>query len=131
MPEIEIQFRSEAEYRRLRAIRDKYGVQWRGMLIQGAKRLEGRELRFALTPDDPDRERRQSESDSTDRGEQPIESPTDAETHETPARSDTSTTDHQLDPRLFDANGTLRTVEAEANRRDGGAAEFSVERAER
>ncbi|MFC7257523.1 hypothetical protein [Haloplanus litoreus] len=38
MPEIEIQFRSEAEYRRLRAIRDKYGVQWRGML--GAKRLE-------------------------------------------------------------------------------------------
>ena len=131
MPEIEIQFRSEAEYRRLRAIRDKYGVQWRGMLIQGAKRLEGRELRFALTPDDPERERRQSEPDSTDPSEQPVESPTDAETHETPARSDTSTTDHQLDPRLFDANGTLRTVESETNRGDSGAVEFAVERAER
>ena len=131
MPEIEIQFRSEAEYRRLRAIRDKYGVQWRGMLIQGAKRLEGRELRFALTPEKPDRERRQSEPDDTNRDEQPVEPSTDTETHETPARSDTSTTDHRLDPRLFDANGTLRTVEAEANRRDGGAAEFSVERAER
>ena len=131
MPEIEIQFRSEAEYRRLRAIRDKYGVQWRGMLIQGAKRIEGRDLRFALTPDDPDRERRQSEPDGTDRGGQPIESPTDAETHETPARSDTSTTDHRLDPRLFDANGTLRTVESETNHREDGVAEFAVERAEK
>ena len=67
MPEIEIQFRSEAEYRRLRAIRDKYGVQWRGMLIQGAKHLEGRELRFALAPDNQARERRQSEPDVVDR----------------------------------------------------------------
>lgn len=131
MPEIEIQFRSEAEYRRLRSIRDKYGVQWRGMLIQGAKRLEGRELRFALTPDDPDREHLQSEPDGTDRGGQPIESPTDAETHETPARSDTSTTDHRLDPRLFDANGTLRTVDSETNRGDSDAVEFAMERAER
>jgi len=41
MPEIEIRFASDREYERLRHIRDKYGVQWRGMLIQGAKRLEG------------------------------------------------------------------------------------------
>ena len=41
MPEIEIRFASDCEYERLRHIRDKYGVQWRGMLIQGAKRLEG------------------------------------------------------------------------------------------
>ncbi|RCU44322.1 hypothetical protein DU504_16275 [Haloplanus salinus] len=131
MPEIEIQFRSEAEYRRLRAIRDKYGVQWRGMLIQGAKRLEGRELRFALTSDDSERERRQSESNSTDPSEQPVESSTDAETHETPVSPDTSTTDHRLDPSLFDANGTLRTVESETNHREDGVAEFAVERAER
>lgn len=129
MPEIEIQFRSETEYRRLRAIRDKYGVQWRGMLIQGAKRLEGRDLRFALVSDD--RERRQSEPDGTDCDEQPVEPSSDTETHETPARSDTSTTDHRLDPRLFDANGTLRTVETETNRGDRGAIEFDVERAER
>jgi hypothetical protein len=41
MPEIEICFGSEGEYERLRDIRDKYGVQWRGMLIQGAKQLKG------------------------------------------------------------------------------------------
>ena len=41
MPEIEIRFANDREYERLRRIRDKYGVQWRGMLIQGAKRLEG------------------------------------------------------------------------------------------
>jgi hypothetical protein len=41
MPEIEIRFISDHEYKRLRRIRDKYGVQWRGMLVEGAKRLEG------------------------------------------------------------------------------------------
>lgn len=44
MPEVEIRFRSESEYRRLRTIRDRHGIQWRGMLIQGAKRLEGGSL---------------------------------------------------------------------------------------
>jgi hypothetical protein len=131
MPEIEIQFRSEAEYRRLRAIRDKYGVQWRGMLIQGAKRLEGRELRFALTPDDGELERRQSEPDVVDRRDRSVESPTDTETHETPSRSDTSTTDHRLNSRLFDANGTLRTAESGKNHEDDGATRFGVEGVER
>lgn len=42
MPEIEIRFASDQEYERLRRIKDKYGVHWRGMLIQGARRLEGR-----------------------------------------------------------------------------------------
>ena len=41
MPEIEIEFASDAEYERLRTIRDKYGVTWRGMLLFGAQRLEG------------------------------------------------------------------------------------------
>jgi hypothetical protein len=41
MPEVEIRFVSDWEYERLRHIREKYGVQWRGMLIQGAKHLEG------------------------------------------------------------------------------------------
>lgn len=41
MPEIEIRFISDHEYKQLRRIRDKYGVQWRGMLVEGAKRLEG------------------------------------------------------------------------------------------
>ena len=130
MPEIEIQFRSEAEYRRLRAIRDKYGVQWRGMLIQGAKRLEGRELRFALAPDNQARERRQSESDVADRGDRSVEPPADSEPHES-SRPDTGTTDRQLDTRLFDANGTLRTAETEPNHGDGGAVELGGERVER
>ena len=42
MPEIEIRFASDREYERLRHIRDKYGVQWRGMLILGARRTEER-----------------------------------------------------------------------------------------
>ena len=50
MPEIEIQFASSEEYELLRTIRDKYGVLWRGMLIQGATRLEGAHLPRALTP---------------------------------------------------------------------------------
>jgi hypothetical protein len=130
MPEIEIQFRSEAEYRRLRAIRDKYGVQWRGMLIQGAKRLEGRELRFALVPDNQARERRQSEPDVTDRGDRSVEPPADSEPHEL-SGPDTATTDRRLDPRLFDANRTLQTAEAESNPGDGGAVELGEERVER
>jgi hypothetical protein len=44
MPEIEIRFISRDEYERLRTIRDKYGVTWRGMLIHGATRLEGRDV---------------------------------------------------------------------------------------
>jgi hypothetical protein len=50
MPEIEIQFASPEEYELLRTIRDKYGVLWRGMLIQGATRLEGACLPRALSP---------------------------------------------------------------------------------
>ena len=130
MPEIEIQFRSEAEYRRLRSVRDKFGVQWRGMLIQGAKRLEGRELRFALTPDNQARERRQPEPDVADRGDRSVEPPADNEPHE-PSEPDTATTDHRLDPGLFDANGTLRTAEAESNHGDGGAIELGGEKVER
>ena len=131
MTSTRIVIKDDRQFERLEAVRERHGVNWRGMLIQGAKRLEGRELRFALTPDDPDRERHQSEPDVTDRGEQPVKSPTDTETHETPANPDTSTTDHRLDSRLFDANGTLRTVESEINHGDGGAVEFTAERAER
>ena len=50
MPEIEIQFASPEEYELLRTIRDKYGVLWRGMLIQGATRLGGVHFSRALTP---------------------------------------------------------------------------------
>jgi hypothetical protein len=50
MPEIEIQFASEAEYERLRTIRDTYGVTWRGMLLFGAQRLEGRVLPRSRAP---------------------------------------------------------------------------------
>jgi hypothetical protein len=50
MPEIEIQFASPEEYELLRTIRDKYGVLWRGMLIQGATRLEGACLPRTLSP---------------------------------------------------------------------------------
>jgi len=131
MPEIEIQFRSEAEYRQLRTIRDKYGVQWRGMLIQGAKRLEGRELRYALTPNTHDGEHRQLEPDDTDTGEHLVEPSTDSETHETQADSNASTTDRRLDSRLFDANGTLRTTEAETTHGDGSFVELGGEGVER
>jgi hypothetical protein len=49
MPEIEIRFASDREYERLRHIRNKYGVQWRGMLILGARRLEDRRHAMALS----------------------------------------------------------------------------------
>lgn len=53
MPEPEIHFRSTSEYQRLRDIRDRNGVTWRGMLLQGAKQLEGHDLRNALVQLDP------------------------------------------------------------------------------
>jgi hypothetical protein len=64
MPEIEIQFASPEEYELLRTIRDKYGVLWRGMLIQGAMRLEGAHLPRALAP----RHERVTGSRTADRG---------------------------------------------------------------
>jgi hypothetical protein len=68
MPEIEIQFASPEEYELLRTIRDKYGVLWRGMLIQGATRLEGAYLPRGLSP----LHERETESRTTER--QPAES---------------------------------------------------------
>lgn len=49
MKEVDIHFPSEEEHNRLRAIRDKHGVTWRGMVIQGAKELVGSDLRRSLT----------------------------------------------------------------------------------
>lgn len=49
MKVIDIDHPSEEEYERLRAIRDKHGVRWGGMLMQGAKQLVGADLRRALT----------------------------------------------------------------------------------
>ena len=69
MPEIEICFGSEGEYERLRDIRDKYGVQWRGMLIQGAKQLKARHHPALVQ----DRSKRPSRSDCPER---PAESET-------------------------------------------------------
>lgn len=40
MPRAEIHYDSDEEYRRLREIRDRYGVMWRGILVEGAKFLE-------------------------------------------------------------------------------------------
>ena len=82
MPEIEIRFISRDEYERLRTIRDKYGVTWRGMLIHGATRLEGRDVpgplahfsRNGCTPsldDRPSRPDCDTDGTSTDGGERP------------------------------------------------------------
>jgi hypothetical protein len=131
MPEIEIQFRSEAEYRRLRAIRDKYGVQWRGMLIQGAKRLDGRALRFALTPDDSSLERQHPTSEEVDPSEHPVESLDDTEPHDTASDPDTTSTDHQRESRLFDASGRLLTEARERTHEDCDAIGLSREKIER
>jgi len=44
MRKAEIYFGGDEEYRRLWTIRDRYGVTWRGMLIEGAKFLEEQDL---------------------------------------------------------------------------------------
>lgn len=44
MRKAEIYFGGDEEYRRLWNIRDRYGVTWRGMLIEGAKFLEEQDL---------------------------------------------------------------------------------------
>ncbi|WP_318571182.1 hypothetical protein [Salinigranum marinum] len=80
MPEIEIQFASPEEYELLRTIRDKYGVLWRGMLIQGATQLEGARLPRALSP----HHERSTDSCTADRGAgEPIFQVTDDAADET------------------------------------------------
>lgn len=51
MPKAEIQYGGDEEYRRLWAIRDRYGVNWRWMLIEGAKFLEEQNLIGESAPD--------------------------------------------------------------------------------
>jgi hypothetical protein len=131
MPEIEIQFRSEAEYRRLRAIRDKYGVQWRGMLIQGAKRLEGRALRFALSPDDLSPERQHPSTEEIGPSVQPIKSLDDIDPHDPASGPDTTSTDHHRESRLFDSSGRLLIEAREMNHEDCDALGLSEEKIER
>lgn len=110
MPEIEIQFRSDAEYRRLREIRDKYGVQWRGMLIQGAKRLEGRDIRFALSEERPQSAQQlvQEPVEAPDGDAQSVSRPDTSARHEHHEVELDAPPDDQGDPFLFDANDSLR-----------------------
>lgn len=51
MPRAEIKYGGEEEYRRLWTIRDRYGVTWRWMLIEGAKFLEEQNLIGESAPD--------------------------------------------------------------------------------
>jgi hypothetical protein len=121
MPEIEIQFRTEAEYHRLRSIRDKYGVQWRGMLIQGAKHLEGRDTWF-VPPDD------ESRGDQLSARGTEFEDPQSRSTEEPPdpqrydSHTGTQSTSGDQDPNLpfFDSRGSLRIVERNADREPRG-----------
>jgi hypothetical protein len=110
MPEIEIQFRSDAEYRRLREIRDKYGVQWRGMLIQGAKRLEGRDLRFALSKEGPQTAQQlvQEPGEAPDCDAQSPSQPDTSARHEHHELEFDAPPDDRGDPFLFDAHDSLR-----------------------
>lgn len=51
MRTIEIKYRSDEEYRRLWNIRDRYGVNWRWMLIEGAKHIQEYDLIGKNAPD--------------------------------------------------------------------------------
>lgn len=53
MPEAEVRFSSTEEYELLRAIRDRHGVMWRGMLLQGARELERYDRQCALLQPSP------------------------------------------------------------------------------
>lgn len=54
MKDLDVWHPSDETHERLRAIRDKHGVTWQGMLVQGAKQLVGTDIRRALTMADPD-----------------------------------------------------------------------------
>jgi hypothetical protein len=115
MPEIEIRFRNESEYHQLRMIRDKYGVQWRGMLIQGAKRLEGGDRWFS-----------DSRKADTVTGRSPESQSDPTHGHESGKREESPDSgrddslsrcaeDHNRATNLFDSCGTLQTLDTEAN----------------
>ena len=48
MPEIQIDWHSREEYERLRDLRDRHGLLWRGVLLEGAKNAESLDLIQAL-----------------------------------------------------------------------------------
>jgi hypothetical protein len=131
MPEIEIRFRNETEYHRLRTIRDKYGVQWRGMLIQGAKRLEGREIWFT------DQKRGEASTEpsqghgserSHGREKRRREELTESSRHDRPG---SSAEDHNPVSSLFDSRGSLRTLDTGARHERPSVDEFSPVEVER
>lgn len=51
MPAAEIKYGGDEEYRRLWSIRDRYGVTWRGMLLEGAKFIQEHDLIGENAPD--------------------------------------------------------------------------------
>jgi len=131
MPEIEIRFRNETEYHRLRAIRDKYGVQWRGMLMQGAKRLEGRENWFTARNRGDDATA-SSQASTTDRSHkhdnQRSEELPESGRHKSP---DSSAGDQNGAASLFDSRGALRTLDNGADHERPSVDEFSPVEVER
>ena len=131
MPEIEIRFRNETEYHRLRAIRDKYGVQWRGMLMQGAKRLEGRENWFTAR-NRGDAATASSQASTTDLSHQ-HDSPRSEELPESGGheRPDSSAEDQNGATSLFDSRGALRTLDNGADHERPSVDEFSPVEVER
>ena len=54
MPEIQIAWHSREEYERLRELRDRHGLLWRGVLLEGAKNAESLDLVQALFELNPD-----------------------------------------------------------------------------
>jgi hypothetical protein len=49
MPEIQVDWHSQQEAERLRDLRDRHGMVWRGVLLEGAKHAESLDLLKALT----------------------------------------------------------------------------------
>jgi len=131
MPEIEIRFRNETEYHRLRTIRDKYGVQWRGMLIQGAKRLEGRETWFTdQKRSDASTESHRSHVSERSHGQEPRrrEELRESSRHDSPGGSAEG---HKPTSSLFDSRGSLRTLDTEAHHERSSVDEFNPVEVER
>lgn len=48
MPEIQVDWHSRDEFERLRELRDRHGMLWRGVLLEGAKQVESTDLLQAL-----------------------------------------------------------------------------------
>jgi len=122
MHEIQIDWHSREEYERLRDLRDRHGLLWRGVLLEGAKNAESLDLLQALFELNPELANQNIPGEYE--GMAPERVSLRSELRE--QTIDRSNSDHELGSRPSDEEET-DTVSAEETRSSSGIGQSEIE----